>query len=464
MASVWLVGIDEPALAAELTAAGHQVASHALEAVLDGGLQPTPDVGLVRPGAQPPLVVARRLLVDAPATAWVMVLPQASNGVASSLLDTGAADVCLEPLTAAAGTVLVTRLLRDAAGRVRLNRLTESAAREAHFAEVIGESPQMKDLLERVSRVSRRSAQGPPLSVLLTGETGTGKGLLARVLHFASRRRDRPFVELNCAAIPATLLESELFGHEKGAFTDARTARVGLVEAAHGGTIFLDEVSYLSLEGQAKLLTVIDTRRVRRLGGTAERQVDVQVIAASSHELDRQAAEGGFRPELLHRLSSLWFKIPPLRERGDDAVRLADAFLSRITAAYRLPPKRLSDEAREAIRTHPWPGNVRELFHALERAVLYEEREVVEAADLALHPGPRPAHGAAPLGLPAEGEIPPEGLACIEEAERRLVRRALELEGGNVSKAATLLKVSRDVLRSRIEKYGLDPKAGQGRT
>jgi two-component system, NtrC family, response regulator AtoC len=310
----------------------------------------------------------------------------------------------------------------------------------------------MRELLERVQRVSRRSAQGPPLSIMLTGETGTGKGLLARVLHYGSRRRDGPFVEVNCAAIPATLLEAELFGHERGAFTDAKTARVGLLEAADGGTIFLDEVSYLAAEGQAKLLTVLETRRVRRLGSTADRPVDVQVIAASSHDLEARSRAGEFKPELWHRLAALRFELPSLRLRGGDAALLAERFLARICEAYRLPPKQLAASARSAIAGHPWPGNVRELYHAIERAVLYEDGEAVEAKDLALGPA-----SGAPPPLASDDPIPAEGLAAIDAAERAMIEKALRATDGNVTRAASLLKVTRDVLRSRIDRYGLKP-------
>ncbi|MHB8873447.1 MAG: sigma 54-interacting transcriptional regulator [Myxococcaceae bacterium] len=450
MATLLLVDIDDPALAAGLQAAGHAVALASVATALLA--DPSPDVALVRAGSGPVTSLALKLSAQAPATAWVVVLPAGAAEQAPSVLDAGASDVVLEPVSPAAVRVLVDRLLREKRAKVRLDHLERDSAREGQLADVIGDSTAMRELLEKVSRISRRSAFGPALSVTLSGETGTGKGLLARVLHYSSRRRDRPFIEVNCAAIPATLLESELFGHERGAFTDAKTARVGLLEAADGGTLFLDEVSYLTAEGQAKLLTVLETRRVRRLGASAERQVDVQIVAASSHDLDALAASGGFKPELLHRLAALWFKLPALRERADDAVLLAERFLERTCASYRLPRKALSEEARAAIRAYPWPGNVRELAHAIERAVLAEEGDQVAAADLSL-----PARAPPPAAPP--GAIPPEGLAAIDGAERELIERALRQEKGNVTRAAALLRVSRDVLRSRVEKHGLDPAA-----
>ncbi|MBI3180966.1 MAG: sigma-54-dependent Fis family transcriptional regulator [Myxococcales bacterium] len=453
MATVCMVDIDDPFLEPELQRHGHTVTRGSLEALLKGGGGGSPDVGVVRPTSQPAVPAARQLAVLHPATAWVLLLPASAAGSSGEILDAGASDVAVEPLSPASAVVLVARLVREQRLKVRLSRLEGERAKQAQLEEVIGRSPAMRELLDKLGRLTRRSAQGPALSVMITGETGTGKGLLARVLHFSGRRRDGPFVELNCAAIPSGLLESELFGHERGAFTDARSSRIGLVEAAHGGTLFLDEVTYLPPEGQAKLLTVLETRRVRRLGGTAERQVEVQVVAASSHDLQRLVEEGRFTPELLHRLTALWLKLPPLRERGDDAVLMAERFLGRIAQTYRLPQKQLSEAAREAIRAHPWPGNVRELYHAIERAMLFEDREVVEPSDLAL---------AAADGAARAGPFPPEGLAVIDHAERELIERALRVEKGNVTRAAALLKVSRDVLRTRIEKFGLVPASFGG--
>ncbi len=456
MTSVWLVGVGvhEQPLAAELTAAGQSVTGLTVEEALAPDRTP-PDVALISPGAQPAAVLARRLSLHAPATSWVFLLdapPSAAQVLAT--LENGAADVAVAPLAPGGATALVARALREARARARLGYLERREAQGAHLEDVVASSPKMKELLEKVTRIARRSAMGPALSILLTGETGSGKGLLARMLHFGGRRRDGPFVEINCAALPATLVEAELFGFERGAFTDARAAKAGLFEAADGGTLFLDEISYLPPEGQAKLLTALDTRRVRRLGGAAERTVDVQVVAASSHDLDARVASGLFKPELLHRLTALWFQLPPLRERGEDAVLLAERFLARLCHSYRLPGKQLSEGARAAIRAHAWPGNVRELYHAMERAVLAEEAPTVEAADLALQRGAAPAPA---VDVGAQGirvHLPPEGVA-LQDVERALIERALAQEGGNVSRAAALLRITRDTLRSRMEKFGL---------
>jgi len=456
MAIVWLVGFEDASLTEGLQAAGHTVATMELARLLAEDAPSSADVGLVRAGPQP-ATVARNLRLQAPTVSWVILLPQGAAELAAPVLEAGASDVRVEPLAPEAARVLVTRLQRDQRTRARLEYLDEREGRDAQFQKLIGESPAMRELLDQVTRVARRSALGPPLSTLITGETGTGKGLLARVLHFSGRRRQGPFIELNCGAVPATLIESELFGHERGAFTDAKTSRVGLIEAAHTGSLFLDEISCMPLEGQAKLLTVLETRRVRRLGGTTERPVDLQIIAASSHDIPSLVSQGSFRPELLHRLAGLWFKLPPLRERGGDAILLAERFLERVTQTYRLPPKRLSSAARAAIASHPWPGNVRELYHAIERAVLLEDRIEVEVSDLALQPG-------APWSITPEASgavhvTLPQGGVALADIERAAIECALRMEGGNVTRAAAFLQITRDTLRSRMEKLGLEAKS-----
>ncbi len=459
MAGVWLIGFDDgpaTALRKELGAAGHTASVASPEALGAPSSTDVPDVALVRPHRASAAGLARVAQAHSPSTAVVLVLPPEQAQEAELAFEAGAADVCLEPLVPGAAAILVGRLVREQRSRARLDYLDSQAGREAQLDQVIGASASMRELLERIGRIARRSALGPPLSLLLTGETGTGKGLLARVLHFASRRRQGPFVEINCAAVPATLLEAELFGHERGAFTDARGARVGLVEAAHNGTLFLDEVTCLPPEGQAKLLTVLETRRVRRLGGSEERTVDIQVIAATCQDVHALVARGEFRPELLHRLTGIWFRLPPLRDREDDAVLLAERLLTKVCRDYHLPPKRLGEGARKAIRAHPWPGNVRELYHAIERAVLLEEGEEVQAADLALGPAPAQlqtdAQGAVRVSLPAGG-------LALADVERAVIEQALRAERGNVTRAAQLLRVTRDTLRSRIERLGIDASA-----
>ena len=258
------------------------------------------------------------------------------------------------------------------------------------FIELLGESPAMEAARETIRRLLSRpfSARRPP-AILLEGETGTGKGLVASVLHRAGPRASRHFVPLNCAAIPETLLESELFGHERGAFTDARRAKPGLFQTAHQGTIFLDEVGLLPEALQAKLLTVIEERSVRRLGGTHPEPADAWIISATNSDLQAAIRDHRFREDLYHRLAVLTLRLPPLRERGRDVILLAQHLLSRICADYGLPPKTLARDAQEQLLAHPWPGNVRELSNVLERVALLTDGTVVTRAVLEL---PAPPH------------------------------------------------------------------------
>src|SRR5262249_47406190 len=255
--------------------------------------------------------------------------------------------------------------------------------------ELVGESPGILAIRERIARLVARASAGrrlPP--VLIQGETGSGKGLVARALHRAGPRSGGPFVDVNCAAIPATLLEAEMFGFERGAFTDARQAKRGLFQTAHTGTIFLDEIGLLPADLQAKFLKVVEDRRVRRLGATRDEAVDVWIIAASNENLQPAVREGKFRQDLYHRLSVVSLEMPPLRERGDDVVMLAERFLALASADYGRPPARLDEAARARLLAYQWPGNVRELGNIIEPVALLSEAPIITANLLDLEPGP----------------------------------------------------------------------------
>jgi DNA-binding NtrC family response regulator/tetratricopeptide (TPR) repeat protein len=322
------------------------------------------------------------------------------------------------------------------------------------LAELIGESPGVQAVRETVGRLLARQSDArrvPPL--LIQGETGTGKGLLARMIHNAGPRRGRPFVDVNCAAIPETLLEAELFGFERGAFTDARQAKPGLFQAAHHGTLFLDEIGLLPEGLQSKLLTVIEERAVRRLGSTRSEPVDAWIMTASNEDLVAITRLGRFREDLYHRLAVLTVWLPPLRERGDDILRLAEHFLARACADYGLPPKVLTADARQALSAYPWPGNVRELTNVMERVALLADESVVTAATLGLAEAvPAEAHGR----QQAEG-FPAEDVLVRLQREREELLAALQETGWNISRAATRLGMPRNTLRYRIEKHGLRP-------
>jgi transcriptional regulator with AAA-type ATPase domain/tetratricopeptide (TPR) repeat protein len=309
-----------------------------------------------------------------------------------------------------------------------------------------GRSPRVEAIRRQVTRLlARQEGTRRPPPILILGETGTGKGLLARSIHGAGPRQAGPFVEINCAAIPETLLEAELFGYERGAFTDARSAKVGLVQAAHGGTVFLDEIGLLPAALQGKLLTVIEDHAVRRLGSTQAERVDVAVLAATSVDLRRAVVDGRFREDLYHRLAVITLELPPLRIRGPDILTLADHFLARASADYGLSPRTLTPEARAALAAHRWPGNVRELANAMERVALLSDGDEITEAMLDFL-GPARMDGPA-----AE----PAGDRSLEDAVRTRIEAALRANGGNIRRTAAALGISRNTLRARMDKYGL---------
>jgi len=325
--------------------------------------------------------------------------------------------------------------------------------------ELIGESPPMQEVCRLVEMLAQAGGGPDPPTVLITGETGTGKGVIARAMHARSARAAAPCIEVNCAAIPESLLEAELFGYERGTFTDAKTARVGLFEAAAGGTLFLDEIGYLKPELQVKLLNLIEDKRVRRLGSTQERAVDVWILAATNRDLEQAVAEGAFRADLYFRLTVMTIVLPPLRERGGDILRLAEHFLQRFARRYQRPVPHLAADARAALLRYPWPGNVRELAHVMERAVFLDTTAVIHENSLGLamagHGRPRLRMRSTADGSP-DIEFPAHGLV-LEEVEKALIAKALARAQGKTSQAARLLGISRNALRYRIEKYKLCP-------
>ena len=394
------------------------------------------------------------LQARAPEVPVVMMTAYGSVNDAVTAMQRGARDYVQKPLDLDEIRLKVERALahvRDA------QEVSYYRRRDAGAAGLLGESSavaHLRKLVERIARATGSLGSQPP-TVLLLGETGSGKGHLARLLHAAGGRASGPFIEVNCTALPETLIEAELFGHEKGAFTDAKAARAGLFETAHGGTLFLDEIGHVSLALQAKFLHVIEARIVRRVGGTQERPVDVHLVAATNRDLEAAVRLGEFREDLYQRLRVAEIRVPPLRERGDDVLLLARVFLDRIARRYGVGPRALTAEAERAMRAYSWPGNVRELANTLERAVLFADGEELGPDDLGL-----PLDGGAPGTVRAGPtgevhiEIPDTGLS-LEAVERALLSGALAKAGGNQSGAARLLGISRDTLRYRLEKYGL---------
>ncbi|MFM7752071.1 MAG: sigma-54-dependent transcriptional regulator [Opitutaceae bacterium] len=375
----------------------------------------------------------------------VTVVMTAEGGVAGAVeaMRLGAADYLVKPFDLDELAVKLGRARRDrGARRDREHRQVQEVAREESF--FFGAALEdVRRQLERIIAADRR-AQGATPPVLIEGETGTGKTTLARWLHHHGPRAAAPLVEVNCSAIPEALAESELFGHERGAFTDAREARIGLIEAAEGGTLFLDELPSLSLTIQAKLLKAIEDRLVRRVGGRRDQPVDVRIIAATNADLRALVAAGKFREDLLHRLDLFRLRTPPLRERGEDIIRLAESIAGRVARNYGLTPPPIPPEGRARLLRHTWPGNVRELAHEIERSLVFEDDKLAFRS-LAHAEG---ASTASPAWVSPAFQIP-EGFV-LDQAIDALVARALRQSEGNVSAAARLLGVTRDYVRYRL--------------
>ncbi|MSU36324.1 MAG: sigma-54-dependent Fis family transcriptional regulator [Pedosphaera sp.] len=392
-----------------------------------------------------------------------VILMTAEGGIAAavSAMKLGALDYLPKPFEPEALALSLTRVRKTkATERVEEHRQKETTDNPFYFGDSLAN---LQVQLERILHSDRRMQTGLA-PVLIQGETGTGKTAIARWIHSQGPRAYGPLVEMNCSAIPESLAESELFGHEKGAFTDARSGRIGLFEAATGGTLFLDELASLSISLQAKLLTVLEERRIRRVGANREIPVDVRVIGAANRELRQLVAEGRFREDLFHRLDLFRIVIPPLRERGNDILQLAEVLLQRQCRRHRLPPRTLSPLGRRRLLSYSWPGNVRELAHEIERAVVFEDNlelhfdqlmgvggkpltELPNPSSDALTPQPNPATTADWFN--PNFRFPETGFS-LEDAILRLIQHGLEQTSGNVSAAARLLGVSRDYLRYRI--------------
>ncbi len=373
---------------------------------------------------------------------------------AVAAMKAGATDYLQKPVAIDELEVVIDRVLRNRRLQERLDVFERERARLGAERAIIGQSQPMREALAMLEKIATvpPDEEGNLPTVLITGETGTGKDLFAHRIHDLGAHPDAPFVQINCTALPPQLVEAELFGYEKGAFTDAKANKKGLFEVAAEGSVFLDEIGDTPLALQAKLLVVLEKRKLRRLGGTMEREVRARTIAATNCDLNKLAGEGRFRMDLLFRFKSLSLELPPLRARGDDLLLLADHFIKRQAGRLHRPTPVLSETAREAIRRYPWPGNVRELDNALQRAVLLQESGVIEAADLSLCSGDLAAR---PPSL-SELRFPFGRESCtLSSIEERLISQAIEHCNGNVSEAARLLGLSRGALRHRMDKLSL---------
>jgi two-component system, NtrC family, response regulator AtoC len=339
-------------------------------------------------------------------------------------------------------SLTVAKALETTQLRREVRMLRASQAQPYAFDRIVGESAVMVGLRDMLGKV----AASPASTVLLTGESGTGKDLAAKVLHFNSQRAHRPFVNITCSAIPETLLESELFGHERGAFTDARQQKRGLFEQADGGTVFLDEIGEMVPALQAKLLRFLEEKTFKRVGGSHDLKVDVRVVAATNRNLEEQVRTGAFREDLYYRLNVLPIVLPALRTHVDDLPALLTFYVDLFNREFRKSIRGASPEALRELRAYGWPGNIREVRNAVERAMLLTDGPWLEPSDFPVLAAPRQAaHG---IGLPAEG-------VDLEQLEKSLVVQALERSGHNQTRAAALLGLNRDQIRYRIEKFGL---------
>lgn len=324
--------------------------------------------------------------------------------------------------------------------------------REGHrwqFADValVGRSFALRRVADVITRLAVR---GSPSTVLIYGESGTGKDVVARAIHARGPRQGGPFINVNCTSLPESLVESELFGHEAGAFTDAREEKHGLFELADGGTIFLDEVGDMPLSGQSKLLSVLENKVIRRVGGVRDIPVDVHVVTATNRDLEAAVAAGEFREDLFYRLNVVPILMPPLRERREDIAPLAMHFLTDLTKEMRLPGRHFTPEALRAIEAHDWPGNARQLRNVLERILLLEDGDTIGVSSLTPEIRGQDLHSGVPSGF-----VLPTGGVDLEDVEKSLILQALEQADGNKTQAAQLLRLTRDTLRYRVEKYGL---------
>jgi two-component system, NtrC family, response regulator AtoC len=390
-----------------------------------------------------------------PSAKVIIMTGHGSIGMAVDAMRAGAYDYVTKPIVLSELKLRLDKALGEERKTQALSYYQQRDAQEGDLAQLIGDSPPMQALRAKIAQLlqaERKLVEGEPPAVLITGETGTGKELVARALHFDGRRRERAFIEVNCASIPGPLLESELFGYERGAFTDARERKLGLAEAADQGTLFLDEIGDAELGLQGKLLRLLEEKVVRRLGSLRDVKVSVRVVAATNQPLERRIQDQRFRSDLFFRLRGVQLELPPLRERGSDVLLLARHFLAAHGARYGKRDLRLSVEAERILLDYAWPGNVRELRNTVEQMVLLADTNVIHPAHINL---------CATLGRTETTEdaslapaVPHEGFK-LEEWERHMVGKALDKTAWNVTRAAKLLGLSRDTLRYRIEKYSL---------
>src|SRR5687767_5299545 len=390
------------------------------------------------------LSVLRRIKEVSPETLVILMTAFSTIESAVEAMKLGAYHYVNKPFNLDEVALLVEKALETSQLRREVKTLRSSQEKEYGFDAIVGASPAMQQIKSLLARV----AASPASTVLLTGETGTGKDLAAKAIHYNSSRTSRSFVNITCSALPEQLLESELFGHERGVFTDARQQKRGLFETADHGTIFLDEIGEMTPGLQSKLLRFLEEKTFKRVGGLADVRVDVRVIAATNRDLEEEVKAGKFREDLFYRLQVMPIPLPPLRDRRGDVLLLANYFIDRFNREFRKRVRGLSPAAADVLQQYQWPGNIRELRNAIERAMLLIDKEWLEPDNFT--PLPRTV-------APTQFRLPPDGVN-LDEVERQLLTQALERANGNQTQAAHLLGINRDQVRYRIEKFGLGSK------
>ncbi len=395
------------------------------------------------------LATLQRALAIHPDVTVLMMSAHSTVDIAVEAMKHGAIDFLVKPFPFQSLDAAVQRALSTARTRRQIAALT---AERKGGVEALGALVGKSSAIEQVRNMAARLAASDATTVLIEGESGSGKEVVARAIHFGSARADRPFLQVNCAALPEHLLESELFGHERGAFTDAHSQKRGLFESADGGSVLLDEIGDLPAGGQAKLLRLLENKTFRRVGGVTELRADVRVLAATNADLEERVSDGRFRADLFFRLNVVRIRVPPLREHPEDIPLLAAHFIARFNQEMKRSMRGVSSTAMDLLQAHPWPGNIRELRNVVERAfILHASAEDLRPehlpSELRCDAPPRKAEKPAPA-------MPPEGLV-LDDVERKLIGDALERSSGNQSRAARLLGISRDTLRYRLKKHGL---------
>ena len=404
---------------------------------------------------------------DAPAVIMITADPQLDD--VKQALKLGAYDFIGKPLDFDELHVTIQNALEATRLRSEVQTLRGEVRRQAGYHETVAVSPKMTELMSFVQKVAASEAT----TILIQGESGTGKDLVAKTIHYESSRQHGPFVAINCSAIPETLMEAELFGHERGAFTDAKQMKKGLFETANAGTLFLDEIGELSPLLQAKLLRVLEDQVIRRIGGVRDLQVDVRVVAASNRDLEKAVREGHFRQDLYYRLAIIAIFIPPLRERTEDVLPLVDFFINLYNRRFKKAVRGITPETRRLLLSHNWPGNVRELKNSIERAMILEDEQVLRPNYMPFALGDAARSGltafehssatgdSAGKQLPNGRSLPrlyiPDEGTSLEEVERAMVELAMRQANGNQTHAARQLDISRDALRYKLKKFDLVP-------